>query len=158
MRIQASLIVGGLLFFGAAGVLSAHKDRKIAIDGTALIGLPPEFTPAALDVAAGSMTVGKHRMHFTPYLRAFFSGEHASDLRITASWYHERQVLPPYICIEIFPRQRDFSYALLFNLETMDLIRAEVVVRASTNAGRSFRIDIAEEERDRIRQSIEVIH
>lgn len=75
------------------------------------------------------LRIAKHEMTFAPFLKNLF--EHPHDLRVSASWYHDSATLPPYILLHIQPKMKDFSYDLLLNLGTLELIELSVVLQTS---------------------------
>ena len=119
-----------VLSFGSPCFLHANVDRVIEIKGTALIGLPERYAPAKLEMTAFRLRIGKHEMTFSPYLKNLFEQPH--DLRITASWDHEPEgILPPYLNLQIQPKGRDYSYKLLLNLDTLDVIELPIILKTS---------------------------
>src|SRR4051812_2856783 len=125
-----SLLGWALLNASWPGLLHAHEDTLIKQQGTSLVGLPQEYAPAEFDVKAFRLRIGKHVMTFAPLLQSLFDEPHS--LRISASWYHSRSILPPYLLLEIRPNKKDFiSYGILLNLETLELIQLSVSVRDS---------------------------
>ena len=104
---------------------SAHEDTIITLEGSGLIGLPQQYQPARLDLTAFQITLGGHSVAFSPFLKSLFDQPY--DLQLSASWYHERAILPPYLCVRISPKGRDFHYELLIDLETSRLIHLKVV-------------------------------
>src|SRR6187401_844455 len=92
----------------------AHEDTLIQLKGTELIGLPGNYAPAELDMKALRLRIGKHELAFPPSVKTLF--EQPYDLRISASWYHRPETLPPYILLHIRPKKKDFSYEILLNL------------------------------------------
>jgi hypothetical protein len=141
-----------VLSFGCPSFLHAHMDQIIEVKGTALVGLPDEYSPAELEMTAFRLRIGKHEMTFSPYLTNFF--EEAYDLRITASWDHGPELLPPYINLHIKPKGKDYSYKLLLNLRTLDLIEFSVVLK--TSGSKTWPLPIALDDRTKkeIRESI----
>ena len=133
----------------------AHEDTLIALKGTKLVGLPDE--PAELDLKSSRLRIGNREMKFTPFLKSFFEQPH--DLRISASWYHGQiaPTLPPYILFYIRPKKKDFSYQILLNLRTLDLIELSVGLQESNSTTRSLAIVVGEQVREEIRRSIRLV-
>jgi len=154
-RLLRLLLCTGVLFFSQCGALLAHKDTLIQLKGTRLVGLPEKFTPAELDLKAGELRIGHHAMTFSPLLKSLFDQSH--ELVISASWYHNPKILPPYISLHIKPREKDFSYQILLNLETLELIEVSVTLRESPTTTRQLPIAISDTERQAMRRSIRTV-
>lgn len=120
-----SFLVGTLL-------AHAHQDTIIRMEGAQLIGLPEEYSPASLDLESSTFRVGKHQMRFTSFVSNFFEEPHR--LWVSASWYHDSSTLPPYIVIHIQPNDKDFSYSLLFSLETLEPIEFSVELKTTESS------------------------
>src|SRR3954447_17824360 len=91
------LVSGLLLATALCGPLLAHQDTIIRLEGKNLVGLPPQYSPAELDLEAFRLRIGKHVMEFSPLLRGFFRRQ-PYDLQVVASWYLDNHdgSLPPY--------------------------------------------------------------
>jgi hypothetical protein len=125
-------------------VCNAHQDRVLSLKEGKLVGLPEEYLPAEYDVAKKKLRIRNHEMIFSSYLSSFFPEGNEYELKITASWYHERRdILPPYISFKIEPIGKDFSYNMLINLENLELINLFVEVRESKNLTRWLPIDVS---------------
>jgi hypothetical protein len=94
-------------------------------------------------------------MKFSPFLKSLFDRPH--ELIITASWYHNSKTLPPYIRLGIKPRDKDFSYGILLNLETLELIEVSVTVRESATTTRDLRIELSDDQMQAIRNSVQAL-
>ena len=109
------------LFLALSSQSHAHRDTGLRLDGDTLIGLPTEYTPAEFNWESKFLRVGEHQIR----LRAFeniipFQQEYS--ISIHSSWYHTRGTLPPYIGINLRPKERTFYYTILLNLDTLELI------------------------------------
>ena len=133
----------------------AHKDRLIELKGTRLVGLPEKFTPAELDLKAGELRIGHRAMKFSPLLKSLFDQPH--ELVISASWYHDPKILPPYISLHIKPKEKDFSYEILLNLETLELIEVTVTLRESATTTRRLPIALSDDQLQAIQKSIRTV-
>jgi hypothetical protein len=154
-HLRRLLLFAGVLFFAQSGALQAHVDRLIELKGTRLVGLPENFAPAELDVKAGQLRIGHRAMTFSPFLQGLFDQPH--ELVIAASWYHDLHTFPPYISLRIKPKGKDFSYEILLNLQTLELMDVFVTLRESATYTRQLRIALSEEERRAIRASIHTV-
>lgn len=148
-------LVWATLTFAGLCAAYAHEDTLLQLKGTDLVGLPKNYTPAEFDVKAFRLRIGKHEMTFSPFLKNFFEQPH--DLRISASWYHDSESLPPYILLRIQPKKKDFSYDLLFNLDTLDLIELSVVLQTSDSSMRYLPIALRDQWKEDIKRSIRTL-
>lgn len=106
----------------------AHKDRIITLEaGGDLSGLPSQYLPAQLDLSAKRLVIGKHSLLMPPCVARYFLEPNSYKLSVTASWYHSRSVLPPYIGFRISPIEKDFEYNLLFNMEDLSPIEFSII-------------------------------
>lgn len=98
------LLVHLCLTLALPSALHAHEDTIIQLEGTNLAGLPKNYSPAEFDMKAFRLRVGGHAITFSPFLKSLFDEPH--ELRISASWYHERSTLPPYLLLHIEPKKK----------------------------------------------------
>jgi len=131
--LQQSLVCLVLLVLWSRSVCG-HADTIIRLDGDKLVGLPQEYQPAQLDLKAFRIRIREHTKDFSPWLKSLFEQPH--DLLLSASWYHERSIPPPYLLMRILPTGRDFSYEILFDLDAVRIIKAELVLRESATTTR----------------------
>lgn len=112
-----------ILFSMCASGAHAHMDTFLYCEGPNIIGLPPKYQPAYLDIDESRLRVGNHEMEFTPYLKQFFP-EQPCYLDIRASWYHRKTIggLPPYMSIRISSNTNRFHH-LLFDMNTLEVIK-----------------------------------
>lgn len=149
------ILLVAVFSLAGATVLRAHKDTIIQLKGTALTGLPKTYAPAELDMTAFRLRVGNREMTFSPLLKSICEQPH--DLRLTASWYHQSGTLPPYLVLRIQPKGKNFSYSLLFNLDTLDLIELSVTLQESKSTTRELKIALSESQKKAIKSSIKVL-
>ena len=147
-------LLGVVLSFGFSCFLHAHMDQIIELKGTNLIGLPKEYAPAELEMTAFRLRIGKHAMTFSPYLQNLFEEPH--ELRIYASWKGTLP-LPPYIYLRIQPKEKDYSYELVFNLATLDVIELSVVLKTSPSKTWTLPIALNDRIKKEIRKSIRTV-
>ena len=118
-----------------------HADMIIRRDDNKLVGLPPAYQPAELDLKAFRIRIREHTEDFSPWLKSLFIQPY--DLQLSASWYHERSTLPPYLLMRIQPTGRDFSYEILLDLDAVRIIKADVVLRESAATIRYMPVALA---------------
>jgi hypothetical protein len=141
-----------LFWFGS---LVAHEDTVIGLESKKLVGLPLEYTPADLDLKEFRIRIKDHAMVFSPLLRSFFDQPY--DLRISASWYHDRKILPPYLLLSIQPKKKDFRYEVLLSLDTLALLQLSVVLQESDSSSRHLPIAVSDAQKEDLRKSIKKI-
>jgi len=108
-------------------LLLAHSDRVLQIQGTTLVGLPPEYGPAEFDKSACRLRIGNYELAQCAALADLLEQPH--DLFISSSWYHDQKLLPPYLNFHIKPKSRDYSYQFLFDLRTLELLKFSVLLQ-----------------------------
>jgi hypothetical protein len=135
-----------------SGKAPAHEDHIIKIKDDKLVGLPDKYAPAEISLKESRLRIGDHVMVFSPLLKSLFDLPH--DLKLTASWYHDPKIVPPYLVIAIQPKGKDFSYKLMLNLDTLDLIELSVTLRESEKSTRLLPIALSDEEKEDIRKSV----
>ena len=105
------------LMCGDPGAAFAHQDKHItrAPDGR-LVGFPSTFAPVYLGLPdrtgspSASIRVGSKRFEFPECLSALFRKTKATNVYLSASWYHDFKFLPPYLLIRLPDRDiADFS-------------------------------------------------
>ena len=108
---------------GSGIVDSVHQDTLLTIDSHGVIeGLPTEFTPARLDIETYTLQLGQLQSSFPPCIASKISGRDYSQLTLTASWYHSKELLPYYMHISPLPDGDYSDDPLLVDLETLELI------------------------------------
>ena len=134
-------------------------------DGS-LEGLPSEYGPANLHVKfaleersalpiASSITLnlGKNRVSFPGCLTGLLQIRSMSQIRASASWYHDEWLLPYYLKFYFVDPGYDESrwppdqgyYSLLFNLRTGKLMKMEVqIVRDAGKFSQYVPVDLAQ--------------
>src|SRR5262249_42472620 len=136
--------------------LHAHKDTIIQLKGTRLVGLPKHYGPAELDMRAFRLRIGSHAMTSSPFLKSLF--DEPQEVSVSAAWYHERSTLHPYLLLHIQPKtKKDFSYGILFNMDTLDVIEVSVTLRESDTTTRDLPIQLSDQQKEEIRKSIETL-
>ena len=158
MNAPMKLFLHGLVALFAAGSLHAHRDTIIRLEGIKLVGLPEQYAPAELDLKKYRIRIKDHVMEFTDFLKSLcevIAGP--EELKITASWYHTRNTLPPYMNLALQPKGKDFSYEILLNLDTLDVIEIKGVLRESKNTTRYLPIELGADRRKDIARSIKRI-
>ncbi|MDZ4057584.1 MAG: hypothetical protein U1D69_11615 [Polynucleobacter sp.] len=151
-----------LLIIAASASAQAHQDRQIDIkqDGR-LEGLPDAYAPAKLNVnfkrtpensyiESIELSVSGVNTVVPSCASAIIASRSMSEVRASASWYHTRSTLPPYLNVSFFDPGVDPGswpapkFSLLFNLETSKLISVVVhVARKNPTSEQMLPIDLS---------------
>jgi len=101
-----------------------HQDRILQIDEVGNItGLPKEYSPAQIDVANERLRIGDKEIVFPNCLGFYFNELNATELKLTASWYHSKDILPYYINFDVPDSGSKLGRNILIDLETLELIK-----------------------------------
>ncbi|WP_108946471.1 hypothetical protein [Shewanella halifaxensis] len=110
---------------------AAHEDTILVLEGSTLRGLPSMYEPAFYDQATLTLGVGSTVITFPRCTLEYFDFMGNESLLITASWYHSPELLPPYLG---FGRKGHMMSAMLFNLDSLELIEDEYIGLPSVEA------------------------
>ena len=152
-----------MLLLLLSGVSHAHQDVEVQImsDGK-LLGLPKEYQPASLEVAFSgndksrrpnsiSISIGKNTTIVPSCAAQLINTNEKKLIGASASWYHTRSTLPPYLNVIFLDPVQDTSswpnsgFSLLFNLETSKLISMEVsIARKEERSMQSIPVDLSQ--------------
>lgn len=114
-------------------VLSLHNDGDIT-------GLPERYSPAVLKIerSGGSsesllqgiqMRISANTSTLPPCVVKRLNTRHVSHIGLTASWYHDLTLLPPYINVDFYDtgydphRWENPRHSILFNLNNAKVVR-----------------------------------
>ena len=157
------ILIAALLIFTSSACF-AHEDRIVTInaDGS-LAGIPAEYGPATLRVnfsqqgAGGAsiesidLTLGENQVHLPTCVNGLINTREMSQIRASASWYHDEAILPYYLHFDFFDpgyndsRWANSGYTLLFNLRNGRLIRMEVLVILDDGKGlQNIPVDVSD--------------
>ena len=132
MRYRAliSLTACGVFF----GHVLAHEDTTISVaPDSGALSVPEEYQPASivvstsgLDTPAVQVTLSGSSLHLPSCLAKLFVYQDSEEFTVSGSWYHDFELLPPYVNIYL-PLESNagggfISYVLVFNLETAELL------------------------------------
>lgn len=144
-----------LILMTGCRITSAHQDTPLKLKEGVLVGLPKAFQPAEFNLEKKILTIGGKDLQLPPVLERLFPdaredlfGEpHQVEgipygLTFSASWYHGPSMLPPYLQIKIKPRERDFRFEILVDIQNLKILEAEMVVSLAPNSYQSIPIAI----------------
>jgi hypothetical protein len=121
-----------------SGYSFAHKDTGLELqyNGT-LIGLPNKYEPSSFDLKSFNIEVAGKKLLIPECIRRKVGINNRLNYSIdfNASWYHNSTTLPPYMNIIVTPEKGDFYYSLLLNLDTLGLIGAKKMDKATNVVG-----------------------
>jgi hypothetical protein len=129
-----------------SGECLAHRDIRVTVedDGT-LVGIPPDYGPAALHVAFASSTggpriatvvldLGRNHTRLPACVTGLLRTSAMNDIRASASWYHDESIVPYYLNLEFFDPGYNASawanagHSLLFDLHTGKLLQMQALI------------------------------
>lgn len=122
---------------------SAHQDRIIDLKNGELIGLPEKYQPAYLNIEKKTLQIGATRFEFPACVSKYFPETNDYDIQITSSWYHDLSKLPPYLTISIRPKGKDYSFNLLFDMDTLKPYKFEIQIHESDTVTSFHELDIS---------------
>jgi len=133
MRLFSTIFI---IFFSCYSL--AHKNTGLIIkeDGV-LVGLPQAYEPSSFDHKTFTLEVAGKTMLIPECVKQkiglYDKGGYSLD--ISASWYHNSTTLPPYIKINVTPKNGKFEYHMLVNLDNLELIGAKKTDKWSDTIG-----------------------
>jgi hypothetical protein len=123
--------------------LQAHSDTLIELKGKSLVGLPERFQPAAFDSEKASLTIAGKELLLPRFLTSVLADKEAYELQLASSWYHDPELLPPYISIDVTPKGRHFTYSVLVDMVGMKILEVEVELKETDSVTRLIPVDPA---------------
>lgn len=119
------------------------------------------FQPAAFDRDKKVLTIGGKQLELSPVVKRLFPDNREVDLygkpekpdgipydlSFSASWYHGPSILPPYLQIRIAPKEREFRFEILVDIQALKILEAEMIVSLSPHSEQSIPIAINGSER-----------
>lgn len=123
--------------------LEAHQDTVITLKGKSLENLPKQFQPASFDTKEASLTIAAKKLVFPDALTSILEAPESYDLRIVSSWYHDPEILPPYISIKITPKGRHFTYSIMVDMNGPKILQVELELNESDKVTRWVPVDPA---------------
>ena len=138
-----------------ASPVFAHRDTPLELQGTVLLGLPGEYSPAEFDPKTLRLRIRNHELKLVGILATFF--DQPRDLRIYASWYHEPEISPPYIGFRVKPRGKDYEFDVAFALDTLQPIRSSIILHQPRDTQQDLPIELDELQRKLLREATRTV-
>lgn len=123
--------------------LWAHEDTLITLKGKSLVGLPEKYLPAAFDSEEASLTIAGKKLVLPEFLKDVLEEKDAYTLKLSSSWYHEPEIMPPYILIAVTPKGRHFSYRVLVDMDALKILEVEMELWDTDSSMRTIPVDPA---------------
>jgi len=115
----------------------AHQDTPIELrdDGT-LKGLPENYSNPSFDLGTLTLCIGDNKITIPECVKDIIMDDKVYLNHISASWYHDSELLPHYIHIDIN------GYEVYFNLETLKIFQIwKPVMNFDENQGNAYEIN-----------------
>jgi hypothetical protein len=126
------LILISFIFITNSSVV--HQDTILRIDENGnIIGLPKEFGITKFDLSKKYLRIKDKEIVLPSCMNYYFDIHEKPKLKLSASWYHSKDIMPYYLNFDISQKNKDFGYTILIDLETLEIIDIEV----SINQGNS---------------------
>jgi hypothetical protein len=131
-----------LCFFMAVSALDAHQDTIIRFVGYSLEGLPENYQPATFVIEKKRIKIGANAVTIPECLWKYLEPSEKKKIRITSSWYHSSESLPPYINFSVVESNTDNRFGLVLNLNTLEIIFFEKETKTSDTSSFYERIPL----------------
>jgi hypothetical protein len=122
------LILVSFLFLTNTDVV--HQDTPLQIDKNGdIIGLPNKYRPAKFNKSEKILRIRNKTLVFPKCITEYFEEHKNPKLNLSASWYHSKDIMPYYLNFDISDNETNYSYTVLVDLETLELIYVNKVTR-----------------------------
>ena len=120
-----------------------HEDTPLKIDDKGnIIGLPKKFSPATFDVNTKTLVIKDKRISFPECFLFLFGKKGKADIRLSASWYHDKEIMPYYLNFHINPINKNYGYSILIDLDTLELINAyKIIYKGHISHNKTINLD-----------------
>ena len=134
------IIAVSLLFFTLNSYCFGHQDAMLELESNGVIvGLPEQYSPATLEIEISTeategpvkeiqIEIARNKLSVPKCIASMLKTNNASNILLSASWYHESSSLPPYININFYDpgynseKWSNSGYSILFNLTNAKII------------------------------------
>ena len=131
--LRRALVIAAAVAALVASHAAAHMDYVFDLSWCGRIkGMPDEYRPARLKlrdrkgVPAVKLVLSGNTVEFPDCLSRHFEIPKGEHMTLSGSWYHDPELLPPYLHILVpqktYPDGFHDGFSMLFNLETAELI------------------------------------
>ncbi|SFI97885.1 hypothetical protein SAMN05421638_1666 [Kaistella treverensis] len=125
------LILLSFLFLTDSNLL--HQDTLLKVDENGkIIGLPKEFGIAEFDLDRKYLRINDKEIVFPRCMNYYFNIHKKPNIKLLASWYHSKDIMPYYLNFDISQQNENFGYNILVNLETLELIYINISIEQGT--------------------------
>ena len=123
MTISRTITIFLVFLCTSYGSAWAHQDTLLELRDGRIIGLPEEFQPAYFDIEKKVLQIRDNEVALPPCVTSFFKKVPNHIFLITASWYHDFELIGPYIVLHIESKKRDYRYEFVFLMESLEPFR-----------------------------------
>ncbi|WP_062615225.1 hypothetical protein [Flammeovirga sp. SJP92] len=118
------------LFLLVNSLTIAHEDTLLKVDDKGnIVGLPDQFLPAKFDLDAKKIRIKDTEVTLPKCMSSYIAEHENLEIKITASWYHSKELIPYYMNIKLSDKEGKSGYFLLVGLETLELIEAKEMIQ-----------------------------
>lgn len=106
--------------------LLAHQDTplKWKKDGT-LKGLPKKYSPASFDRNSFTLKIGEKGIVIPEFITERFNHSEGFSIAFYSSWYHDTELMPHYVYLNIKSHKESTIHQIFFNLETLEIFKIQ---------------------------------
>ena len=150
------MTVIGTITLVCCSVATGHQDALVKVSRSGqLVALPEEYQPARLHIPSKqsqhksnvTLRLGASVVEFPPCISRLFYEVKKRQIRVTASWYHDPELLPYYLVIRLSHERSKHAvrgWSLMIDLETAELLRlSELSITNDGNGQRSEEVDVS---------------
>ena len=113
-----------IFYFLQSFIVFAHQDTSIKLEKDGgLKGLPKKYDSASFNRFTFTLKIGKNSITIPDCVIGNFKNSTKYDISFSASWYHDPELLPHYIHLDIITEESPLGYQIFFNLETLEIFQ-----------------------------------
>lgn len=102
----------------------AHQDTHLEVESNGkLIGLPEKYSIAHFERSTFTLTINDRQIVIPECVKQYFKDYQNYAIVFSASWYHDPELLPYYIHIDIITFENPRGCQIFFNLETLEIFQ-----------------------------------
>jgi hypothetical protein len=83
--------------------------------------LPEKYSNARFDRATFTLTINDKQIIIPECVKEFFKDYQDYEIEFSASWYHDPELLPHYIHMDIITDENPYGCQIFFSLETLQI-------------------------------------